>query len=228
MTVMVPARTRTRRTEARDRRGAGQEGIGVLTTTSRRCEELEPPVQANREKIKTATSMSSQRWFATSPSGSGRRAFPQARSRCTRCQEDPRVGVHVRPRQGRDGARPTWTSCWRSASAPQRRRLARRSLRIGVIAAAGSGQRPRSGCPKALRGARRAPDLEWSLDAFRAAARSPRSWSPLRPAGRSCARAGCVAVEAGNIAPSRGKALALCAEESWWFTTPARPWSRPV
>jgi 2-C-methyl-D-erythritol 4-phosphate cytidylyltransferase len=60
--------------------------------------------------------------------------------------------------------RRTWTSCWRSASAP--RRLPEAPAASAVIAAAGSGERLGAGGPKAFVELRGRPLLEWSLDAF--------------------------------------------------------------
>jgi 2-C-methyl-D-erythritol 4-phosphate cytidylyltransferase len=60
--------------------------------------------------------------------------------------------------------RPTWTSCWRSASAP--RRLPEHPAASAVIAAAGSGERLGAGGPKAFVSLAGRPLVDWSLDAF--------------------------------------------------------------
>jgi 2-C-methyl-D-erythritol 4-phosphate cytidylyltransferase len=58
-------------------------------------------------------------------------------------------------------------SCWRSASAPRRRRLPSNSPPASaVIAAAGSGERLGAGGPKAFVELAGRPLLDWSLDAF--------------------------------------------------------------
>src|SRR4051794_26004357 len=175
--------------------------------------------------------MSSPRWFGTSPSGSGRRDSPPARSRCTRVpRRSSRRSSCTSWRRTRMAPRPTWTSCWRSASAPQRRPPSRaRPSASAVIAAAGSGQRLGAGGPKAFVELAGRPMLEWSLDAFRAAA-TIAEVVVAAPSDKhaSLTEQGVVAVAGGeHRSESVANALALCSEEYVVVHDAARPLITP-
>ena len=98
-----------------------------------------------------------------------------------------------------------------------------------MIAAAGTGQRLGAGGPKAFVELAGRPMLEWSLDAFRGAARSRRSWSRLRPGSQErAAEQGVVAVAGGeHRSESVAKALALCGGEIVVVHDAARPLVTP-
>src|SRR4051794_15824794 len=182
-------------------------------------------------RSRRATSMSSLRWFATSPSGSGRRAFPQARSRCTRVpRRSSRRSSCTPSTRTRTARRPTWTSCWRNASAPQRRppNQARPSA-SAVIAAAGSGQRLGAGGPKAFVEIAGRPMLEWSLDAFRAASTIAEIVVATPPdQDERVAEQGVIAVAGGeHRSESVSNALELCGGEIVVVHDAARPLVTP-
>jgi len=136
-------------------------------------------------------------------SGSGRRAFPQARSRCTRVPKKILASeFHVPLDKDEDAPRPTWTSCWRSASAPQSDRLARARPSASAVI---RGRAPGRGSEPVARGFVSSPGrsmLEWSHRRFPCRGHdSPRSVVAAPPRGRSCAEQGVSPWRAGNIAP---------------------------
>src|SRR5436190_666262 len=169
-------------------------------------------------------STSSRRWFATSPSANGRRDSPLGRSRCTPVpRRSSRPSSCTRWTRTKRARRPTWTSSWRSASAPQRRRLS--SSASAVIAAAGSGQRLGAGGPKAFVEVAGRALIDWSLDAFRAAA-SVEEIVVAAPPGEEDAVAGrgVIAVAGGeHRSESVANALELCGGEIVVVHDAARP-----
>jgi 2-C-methyl-D-erythritol 4-phosphate cytidylyltransferase len=125
------------------------------------------------------------------------------------------------------GPRRTWTSCWRSASAPPRRPPS--ASAAAVIAAAGSGERLGAGGPKAFVELAGRPLLEWSLDAFKEAATVTEIVVATPPAQEaSVAERGVLAVAGGeHRSESVAKAIELCSEEIVVVHDAARPLVTP-
>ena len=107
--------------------------------------------------------------------------------------------------------RHTWTSCWRSASAP--RRLPDQPAASAVIAAAGSGERLGAGGPKAFVPLGGRALLHWSLDAF-AEAKSVGAVVVAVPGGAENRVPDGAAAVAGGASRSESVAAGLARVES--------------
>src|SRR4030095_14487206 len=127
----------------------------------------------------------------------------------------------------RTALRPTWTSCWRSASAPQRRPPS--TSASAVIAAAGSGERLGAGGPKVFVELAGRPLLDWSLDAFRAASSIAEIVVAAPPGDEDAvAERGVLAVAGGeHRSESVANAVELCGEEIVVVHDAARPLVSP-
>ncbi|HEY7121774.1 MAG TPA: 2-C-methyl-D-erythritol 4-phosphate cytidylyltransferase [Solirubrobacterales bacterium] len=127
----------------------------------------------------------------------------------------------------RRARRPTWTSCWRSASAPSRRPP--RSSASAVIAAAGSGERLGAGGPKAFVELAGKSLLDWSLDAFKEAGIVTEIVVAAPPGHEEAvAGRGVLAVAGGaHRSESVANALELCGEEVVVVHDAARPLVTP-
>src|SRR5262249_17194139 len=173
-------------------------------------------------------STSSPRSFVTSRSGSGRRDSRRVRSRCTPARRRFSPPSSCTPStRTRTERRPIWTSCWRSASAPQRRPPSNSAS--AVIAAAGSGERLGAGGPKAFVELARRPLLDWSLDAAQEAATVTEIVVATPPGHEGAvAERGVLAVAGGaHRSESVANAIELCGEEIVVVHDAARPLVTP-
>jgi 2-C-methyl-D-erythritol 4-phosphate cytidylyltransferase len=127
----------------------------------------------------------------------------------------------------RRARRTTWTSCWRSASAPQRRPPS--TSASAVIAAAGSGERLGAGGPKAFVELAGKPLLDWSLDALKEAGTVTEVVVATPPGHEEAvAGRGVLAVAGGeHRSESVANALEVCGEEIVVVHDAARPLVTP-